>query len=278
MNVIDFHVHVSKPDAYMAEANAFVDKLNPAYRQRYEGGFPRPEEFVRELAAQGIDQAVILAEHAAGVTGHLATEWVVEYCREHPELIPAACINPNQDTDPRRTFEAYVTDLGARVLKLMPSYQFFYPNEARMYPIYQIAEDLGIPVMFHVGSSAFSGTRLKYCDPILLDDVARDFPKLPLIMCHAGRGFWYDQCAFMAAHYSNIFLDLAGLPPKRLLDYLPTLPRIANKVVFGSDWPAIPRTVEENVAAIRELPMPDDAKEAILHGTAETLLSRIKTI
>ena len=78
-------------------------------------------------------------------------------------------------------------DHGARGLKLLPSYQFFYLNEVRLYSLYARAQQLKIPVMIHIGSSMFRGTRLRYCDPIQLDDIAVDFPDLTIVMSHSGR-------------------------------------------------------------------------------------------
>ena len=82
-----------------------------------------------------------------------------------------------------------------------------------MYPLYQAAQDLGIPVLFHIGSSVFRGTRMKYCDPLHLDDVAVDFPELNLVMAHAGQGFWYDRAFFLVELHANVHLEISGLPP-----------------------------------------------------------------
>lgn len=270
--IIDFHTHVIPPSAYLAEVVELVRRLNPGYTDRFAEGYPTPAEFVADLQAQGVARAVVLAEHARAASGHLSSEWVHEYCQDFPQLVPACSINPNTDPDARALFQHYVRDLGFRLCKLLPSYQFIYPNEPRMYRIYEIAEAAGVVMMIHVGSSVFRGTRARYCDPTHIEEVARDFPGLRLVLCHAGRGYWYDQCAFMAAHHPNIHLDITGLPPQKLLTYFPDLERIAGKVVFGSDWPAMPTSISANAAQIAALPLRRDAVEAILHGNAERLL------
>jgi len=121
---------------------------------------------------------------------------------------------------------------------------FFYPNEARLYPIYAKAQELKIPVILHIGPSAFKGTRMKHCDPIYLDDVAVDFPNLKIIMAHSGRGFSYDKCFFLSRFHRNIYMDITGLPAKNLPSCFPELPlsstiegilyRNAERVLFGS--------------------------------------------
>ncbi|MEA2623410.1 MAG: uncharacterized protein QOH61_2320 [Chloroflexota bacterium] len=272
MTVVDMHTHLIRPGAYVPEIVDFVEQQNPGYLARFGGHEPSADQFVQDLRDGGVDRAVVLAEHASATSGRLSSEAVAEYCAGHPELIPGCCVNPNEDYDVAGLFSGYVRDLGFRVLKLLPSSQFFYPNDPRMYPVYALAEEAGVVVMVHVGSSAFRFTQIKYCDPIHLHEVARQFPRLKLLLSHAGRGFWYEQCSFMALHYPNVHLDIAGLPPRHLMRYLPQLERLAPKTVFGSDYPGIPSTIGANVQAIRELPLSPGAIEAILHTNAERLL------
>jgi predicted TIM-barrel fold metal-dependent hydrolase len=270
--VVDFHTHVIPPSAYLPEVVELVERMNPGYAARFADGYPTAAEFVADLRTSGVSRAVVLAEHARAASGHLSSEWVSEYCQDFPELVPACSINPNTDPDARALFTHYVHGLGFRLCKLLPSYQFVYPNEPRMYRIYEIAESASVIVMIHVGSSVFQGTRARYCHPAHIEEVARDFPALQLVLCHAGRGYWYEQCAFMASHLANVHLDIAGLPPSRLLQHFPDLERIAGKVLFGSDWPAMPASIAANAAQIRALPLAAQAVEAILHGNAERLL------
>jgi hypothetical protein len=157
-------------------------------------------------------------------------------------------------------------------LKLLPSYDYYYPNESRLYKMYNVAEKLNIPVLFHIGSSKFKGTRIKYCDPICLDDVAQDFPDLKIVMAHGGRGFDYQKAFFLSKFHKNVYIDISGLPPKKLLTYFPEFESNIDKFVFGSDFPSIPKSVEENVRKIMELPLKDTSKEKLLYKNAEKLL------
>jgi predicted TIM-barrel fold metal-dependent hydrolase len=125
--------------------------------------------------------------------------------------------------------------------------------------------------MLHTGSSVFKGARIKYGDPLLLDDVAIDFPDLPILMAHSGRPFWYEQAFWMARRHKNVYMEISGLPAKNLLTYFPRLEMLANKVVYGSDWPGNP-DLGKNVKAVRALPISEEAKVAILHGNAARIL------
>jgi predicted TIM-barrel fold metal-dependent hydrolase len=214
---------------------------------------------------------VALAELSPITTGMLGNEEVMKLSREVDCLIPFCSINPFLVADLGGELERHVTEMGFRGVKLYPTYQHFYPNANRLYPLYAKAEELGIPVMFHTGSSVFRGARIKYGDPLYLDDVAVDFPDLALLMAHSGRGFWYDRAYFLAKLHANLYMEISGLPPQRLLDYFPELERVADKVIFGSDWPGMPY-IKRNIEIIRGLPLEEETKEKILGGNAARIL------
>lgn len=271
MGIIDFHTHPYRPEDLAERTADFVRRISPAVREH--GDSLRDPSYVADLLrGQGVERAVVLPEHCPATSGNVRTETVLELCAAEPDfLLPFASVDPVSDQDPPALLRSYL-DQGARGLKLYPSYQFFYPNERRVYPLYEACAEAGVPVLFHVGSSVLPGTRLKYCDPILLDDVAVDFPDLALVMAHGGRGFWYDACAFLARHHANVFIDVAGLVPSDLPRLYPGLDRLAPKLVFGSDWPAMPKSPGENAAAIRELGLPAADLAAILRENAAQLL------
>jgi hypothetical protein len=126
-------------------------------------------------------------------------------------------------------------------------------------------------MLVHTGSSLFKGARIKYGDPLQLDDVAIDFPGLTILMAHSGRPFWYQQAFWMARRHDNVYMEISGLPAKNLMSYFPRLEMIANKVVYGSDWPGNP-DLSQNVEAVQSLPISDRAKRAILHDNASKIL------
>lgn len=271
MGLIDFHTHPYRPADLNPATRQFISSVSPAVREH--GDRLADAQFCAELLRRdGVEHAVVLPEHCPETSGNVRTESVLELCAQVPDFfVPFASVHPLLDADPAALLEGYV-GRGARGLKLYPSYQFFYPNDRRIYPIYEVCQAARIPLLLHIGSSVIPGTRLKFCDPITLDDVAVDFPELAIVMAHGGRGFWYDVCAFLAAHFPNVYIDLTGLVPQKLLQHFPDLERLADKVVFGSDWPAMPKTVGNNVRAIGQLGLSDDALAKIFHTNAARLL------
>jgi hypothetical protein len=161
--------------------------------------------------------------------------------------------------------------MGAKGLKLYPSYNYFYPNDREIYPLYDVAEELRLPVLVHTGSSVFAGSKIKYAEPIHLDDVATDFPDLILLMAHSGRGFWYDQALFLSRIHPNLYMEISGLPPKNLLTYFPEMERNIDKFVYGSDWPGI-KSIGSNIDLLEKLPLPRASIEKLLYGNAARIL------
>jgi uncharacterized protein len=271
VGVVDFHTHPWRP-AELAPATAdFIRSISPAVHSH--GDRLTDIAFAAaQLRAQGVDHAVLLPEHCPATSGNVRTDTVLELAQQSDGFfLPFASVDPASDDDPAELLESYIA-AGARGLKLYPSYQFYYPNEPFVYPLYEICAAHRIPVLLHIGSSVIPGTRLKYCDPIHLDDVAVDFPGLAVVMAHGGRGYWYDACAFLASHHANFYIDVAGLIPGKLRQYFPDLDRLARKMVFGSDWPAMPRSVEANVAAIQELGLDDAVLDIMMQKNARRLL------
>lgn len=268
--IIDFHIHVG-----------LYHELHPWVMEWMKGEIEDPERFIKErltpeglvdyLGQIGVDYAVALAELSPITTGTLSNEAVAGFCEGKECLIPFCNINPFLVADLPGELERYVNQMGFRGLKLYPTYHHFYANSNRLYPLYDKAQELGIPVMVHTGSSVFRGARIKYGDPLYLDDVAVDFPDLTILMVHSGRGFWYDRAFFLAKLHKNMYMEIAGLPPQKLLDYFPELDRLGDKVVFGSDFPGMPH-IGRNIEIIRGLPLLDETKEKILGGNASKIL------
>ena len=124
------------------------------------------------LDAEGVDKAVILAEYAPKTSGVVTHDFVHRLCRGNDRLIPFGCISLDVGFDPGAEAERCITELGFRGLKIMPSYCHFYPDDHRMMPAYEVAQDLQVPVMFHTGTSLFPGSRIRYANPLLVDDLA----------------------------------------------------------------------------------------------------------
>lgn len=280
--VIDFHLHLSRPEHehpwvmewmrgnFKGDLDAMVEKILT------------PQGIRQYLQANDIDWAVGLAEVSPITTGVSDNEYVGKFCAAANRigdpasgprggLLPFASLNPFIVNDLSAELERLVKEYGFRGIKIYPTYHYHYANDARMYPLYAKAQELGLPMLVHTGSSVFKGARIKYGDPLLLDDVAIDFPELNILMAHAGRPFWYEQAFWMARRHPNVYLEVSGLPAKNLLEYFPRLEELADKVVYGSDWPGNP-DLRRNVEAICALPISKEARQAILYGNAAGIL------
>ena len=269
--IIDFHVHTAH---YDITTPALRDLRQKVWGDRMEWmvkTYSSPQAFLELMDEAGIDYAVILGAQAPITAGIVDNEYVAEFCSKSGRLIPFASVNPYTCTRPSDELENLVRNYGFRGLKLYPTYQHYYPNDAMMYPLYSKAQELGIPISLHIGSSVFAGARLKYGDPIYLDDVAVDFPDLVLLQCHSGRPFWYQKAFSLARLHKNIYMEISGLPPVKLLHYFPELERIAHKAIYGSDWPGVP-AIKENIQAIRNLQISEDSVRKILGENAARLL------
>jgi len=272
--VIDFHLHAVYYANHSPHVESWLRKIqgkSQAQWQAFVEEYSRPASFSLFLRESGVDYGVVLAEISPLTTGICPNEYVAGFCRGQENLIPFASINPFMVANPRNELVRLAREHCIRGLKLYPSYNYFYPNDRMLYPVYEKAEELQIPVMVHTGSSVFKGSRLKYGDPLLLDDVAVDFPGLTLLMVHSGRGVWYNQSFFLARLHPNVYMEIAGLPPRKLLEYFPELERNADKIIFGSDWPGV-ASIRENIEAVRGLPLLESTKEKILGGNAARIL------
>lgn len=270
---IDFHVHVMRVGHMRSsQGRALISHVNPelAVDASDEDELVPRAVLEEQLDAAGLDYAVLLPQATPGVGIDIPTEYVLEYCRGSERLLPFASVNPVADPMPVERLRRWA-EQGARGLKLYPSYQFIYPNDRRLYPIYSLAVELRWPVVFHTGSSVFQGSRLKYALPEHIDDVAVDFPDLRIVLAHAGRPAWTAAAATLARIHPHVYLDISGIPPGNLLRYLPDLPRLASKVVFGSDWPSTP-PIAQTVAGILALDLSTDQVDRIFRRTAAMLL------
>lgn len=249
--VLDCHVHPLFIDDFTAEGLSYAREVNPGALDQAER-LRSPVAFARFLAQAGVDHAVILAEEAPLVSGMVTSESVVDFAAGAPGLHAFVSLNPWLTHNMVGRLENLRQRGPVAGLKLLPSYQHFWPNDPALYPLYARLEELRLPVTFHTGTSRFRGTMLKYAQPLLLDEVAVRFPGLPILMAHAGRGVWYEEAALLASLHQNVYLEISGLPPRNLPRYFPRLTELVDKLVFGSDFPGVP-SLADNVLAVREM-------------------------
>lgn len=273
--ITDCHIHIEPMEMLKPQALALLRQKRPNFDQIAE--FCRsPRAFLKHMDASGIDRAVLINYVAPEVIGFTAgvNQFVADYVKQDPKrLIPCGSIHPRHTTNVLADVEQLLR-LGIRMIKIHPPHQLLFPNDylngvKELEIIYRAAEANGIPVMFHTGTSIFPGARNKFGDPIYLDDVAIDFPKLKILMAHGGRPLWMQTAFFLLRRHPNVFLDISGIPPKTLLQYFPRVEEIAHKTLFGTDWPGpgVPE-IKQNLDDFRALPLSGPAREQILSRTA----------
>jgi predicted TIM-barrel fold metal-dependent hydrolase len=276
--VTDCHIHIQPLSMFKPAALALM-KAKRGDFDRIEEFCRSPRAFLHHMDSCGLDRAVLINYVAPEVIGFTAgvNEFVADYVKENPaRLISCGSLHPRHSRNMLADVE-HLLRLGIRLIKIHPPHQLLYPNDyltgtGELEIIYRAAEANGIPIMFHTGTSVFPGARNKFGDPIYLDDVAVDFPKLKILLAHGGRPLWMDTAFFLVRRHPNVYLDISGIPPRALLQYFPRLEEIASKSLFGTDWPGpgVP-DIRQNLEAFRALPLSDRAQAQILSGTALTI-------
>ncbi len=271
MHLIDIHIHVGKREhltrvfldyfvqQYGEAALRIMDELTPA-------------RFSAFLDVEGVDKGILLSEYNPQVTGVVPNEFTAKFAGGSDKLIPFGSIDINSATDTGVQAEHALRDLGCKGLKLLPSYGYYYPNDPRMCAAYEVAQKNNSIVMFHTGTSLFPKTRVRFSDPLLLDDVAVDFPDLKIVMCHGGRPFWYKESEWMLIRHPNLFIDISGIPPVQLPRNFPKLERFYDRFIFGSDWPNIV-SIKSQAEQVQRLPYKAEIIESILWGNAARILN-----
>jgi predicted TIM-barrel fold metal-dependent hydrolase len=267
--IIDFHIHVGLKEHWLDWVNDYQEFAQSDFYKRYDELIV-PANFAAYLKDLGIEKAVILPEMNPKVTGMVSNEYVIEFCAAQDIFLPFGTINPSLVSQPKEEFRRLVR-LGIKGLKLYPSYSHFYPNDSSMYPVFEIAQEKKLPVLVHTGSSVFKGSKIKYANPIHLDDVATDFPDLAILMAHSGRGLWYEKAFFLSRLHPNLYMEISGLPPQNLLAYFPDFERNSDKIVYGSDWPGL-KSMSGNIESIQKLPLAKETIVKILHNNAARIL------
>lgn len=273
--ITDCHVHIEPLHMFKPGALELIKNKRPDFERILEFG-KSPKAFLKHLDQAGIDRAALINYVAPDVIGLTAdvNEWIAGYVKEDPKrLIASGGLDPRRSANVLREVEQ-LARWGLKLIKIHPPHQLIYPNDylngvTGLRVIYEFAQAHGIPVMFHTGTSVFPGARNKYGDPIHVDDVAVDFPDLTILLAHGGRPLWMDTAFFLIRRHKKIYLDISGVPPRTLLTYFPRLEEIAEKTLFGTDWPGpgVP-DIGRNLAEFRALPLSENAKQAILSRTA----------
>ncbi len=278
--VTDLHIHIQPWEMLRPDVKARMERGRKDL-DRIRAFMAGPKPFLEFLDAAGIERAALINYPSPDLMGFTAevNAWCVRYCAEAPDrLIPFGSVHPRFTSDPAGETER-ILDLGVRGLKVHPPHQLFQVNAYRaggpgegIGEVYRVAQERRIPVMIHTGTSVFPGARNVYADPMPADDVAVDFPDLPLILAHAGRPLHGETALFLARRHPNVWLELSGIPPRKLLEYVPRLPELASRALWGSDWPGpgVP-DMRRNVEQFLELGLSPEMCRAILDGNSRAL-------
>jgi predicted TIM-barrel fold metal-dependent hydrolase len=204
---------------------------------------------------------------------------VMAIAAEHPDvLIPFASINPHRGATGVEEAKRLIAGGAVRGFKFHPPLQEFFANDQIAWPLYEVIAEAGLPALFHTGHSGIGtrvrgggGIRQKYGNPIYLDDVAVDFPDMPIIMAHPSFP-WQDEALSICLHKPQVYIDLSGWSPKY---FSPTLVQWANtllkdKILFGSDYPVI--TPDRWLQDFETIGIREEVRPLILRENARRLL------
>ncbi|MBW3668565.1 MAG: amidohydrolase family protein [Actinobacteria bacterium] len=278
MKAIDLHVHLATHEWLGGSLGSMREATERHFRVQI------PERTIDEMAdefrADDV-MAVLLAWDAETATGlpPVTNDYVADCVRRHPDtFVGFASVDPLKGPAVVDELRRAVEDLGLRGLKLHPGCQRFAPNDKRYYPLYEAAVALGIPALFHTGTTGLGagmpgggGIKLGYCRPILLDDVAADFPDLQIIAAHPSWP-WQDEMLAVAQHKTNVWLELSGWSPRKWSPELAkaVLGPMQDRALYGSDYPFI--SFGKWLDAFATYDPSPEVQEKILLGNARRLL------
>ena len=275
LRVTDAHIHI-QPFHMMPPQVAAMFWKGKSNRAELESYAADPRALLARMDADGIERVGLINYVSPDVMGFTAdvNPWMVRYASADPSrLIAFGSVHPRVTQDVAGE-TSRIIDNGAKALKIHPPHKGFRANAYQdalpaLADLYRVAEDARIPVTIHTGTSVFPGARSRFGDPMDVDDVAIDFPELTILLAHGGRPLWMDAAFFLIRRHPNVHLEVSGIPPSKLLEYFPRLEEIADKTIWGTDWPSPGvKSMRANVDAFLRLPLSDPSKERILHDNA----------
>ncbi|RSD20890.1 4-hydroxyphenyl-beta-ketoacyl-CoA hydrolase [Amycolatopsis eburnea] len=280
LTAIDVHTHVEQDGHGCFALDQELLDASAKYFRADQDRTPTVGSIAEHYRARNM-AAVVFTVEAPSATGHpaLSSEEIADAAAEHADvLIPFGSVDPHAGKAAVARARRLAGEHGVRGFKFHPSLQAFEPNDVRFYPLYEAIQELGVPALFHTGQTGIGaglpgghGIKLRYSNPMLLDDVAADFPGLTIILAHPSVP-WQDEAISVATHKANVYIDLSGWSPKY---FPPQLVRAANsllkrKVLFGSDFPVI--TPDRWLADFAALDLKDEVRPLILKDNAIRVL------
>jgi uncharacterized protein len=278
VKAIDVHTHA---EVSLSGHDGLPEALRAGAAKYFGTGELPTAQIVADYYRERSLAAVVFSVDTESVTGvaPVPNEEIAAIAAANADvLIPFASIDPARGVDGVRAARRLIADHGVRGFKFHPNLQAFFPNDGAAYPLYEVIAEAGLPALFHTGHSGIGsgvpgggGIRLKYSNPLHVDDVAADFPELKIVLAHPSFP-WQDEAISVCMHKPNVWIDLSGWSPKYfppiLVQYANTLLR--RKVLFGSDFPMI--TPDRWLADFAELEIRDEVRPLILKENAIDLL------
>jgi hypothetical protein len=280
VTAIDMHVHIEQDSRGCFALDDELMDASAAYFQTSSHRAPTLDHVATYYRQQRM-AAVVFTVDAGTATGHptLSSEEIADEAAAHRDvLIPFGSVDPHLGSAAVARARRLVTDHGVRGFKFHPSLQAFEPNDPAFYPLYEALQDLGVPALFHTGQTGIGaglpggrGIKLRYSAPMLIDDVAADFPDLTIVMAHPSVP-WQDEAISIATHKANVYIDLSGWSPRHFPAQLVRAANglLARKVLFGSDFPLL--TPERWLRDFDALDIKPEVKPLILKDNAAGLL------
>lgn len=279
LTAIDIHVHAEVSASGQGSLSPELEAAANAYFGAAPGRPTLPEiaAYYRERKMA----CVVFTVDAQTATGQppIPNEEIAEAAAANPDvLIPFASIDPWRGRSGVAALRRLAAAYPIRGVKFHPSVQAFYPNDRAAYPLYEAMEELGLIALFHTGQTGIgagvpggAGIRLKYSNPILIDDVAADFPGMPIILAHPSFP-WQEEALSVALHKKQVYIDLSGWSPKYfpplLIQYANSL--LKDKVLFGTDYPLL--DPDKWLADFATQNFKDEVRPKILKENAARLL------
>lgn len=274
---IDVHTHAEVSQSGHPSLPADLMAASATYFGTADSGRAPSVDEVAGYYRERSMAAVIFTVDSESFTGHrpVPNDDVAEAAARHPDvLIPFASLDPARGQAAVKEAHRLVREVGLQGFKFHPSVQAFHPNDPAVYPLYEAIQELGVPALFHSGQTGIGagmpgghGIRLKYSNPLALDDVAADFPGLTIIIAHPSFP-WQDEALAIATHKPNVYIDLSGWSPKyfppQLVRYAGSL--LKHKMLFGTDFPLI--NPDRWLADFADLPIKDEVRPLILKDNA----------
>lgn len=284
--ITDVHIHIQPIAMLKAPVlETFRQRLGDEW-ERIVALSDDPAALLEIMDAAGVERVGLVTDVSPNVIGLTdeANDFTVRYAQAAPErLLPFGGIDPVTTPDAEEAL-ARLLGLGIRMLKIHPPHMRCAANAyteglEALGALYKRCESEGLPVMIHTGTSIFPGARSKFGNPMEIDDVAIDFPDLRIVMAHGGRPLYTEEAFFILRRHPNVWLDLSGIPPRRIPEWFPRLDEIAGKVLWGTDWPSPGvASMRPNIEQFLALPLREETKRAVLETNPERLLPSLRGV